>query len=62
MVMSHEVMFWLRYGYVMAVAVSQLHASQERINVFAAPMAPQVFFQTLPTPGLPWVPQTVQTA
>ena len=24
MVMLHEVMFWLRYGYVMAVAMSQL--------------------------------------
>ena len=62
MVMLYEVMFWLHYGYVMAVAMAaasagreamlqlprqpgerlcySCHASQERINMSAVPMAP----------------------
>ena len=57
MVMFCEVMLWLCYGYVMAVATAAesagerlcygRHASQERINLSAVPTAPRVFFQPL---------------
>ena len=61
MFMLYEVMLCLRYGYVMVTLwlLLQLlhqpgerlcygcHASQERINVSAVPMAPQVSFQPL---------------
>ena len=51
MVMFCEVMLWLCYGYVMAVATAAesagerlcygCHASQERINLSAVPMIPE---------------------
>ena len=56
-VMLYEVMFWLRYGYVMAAAIAAASARREALlwllcqpgddNVSAVPMAPQAFFQPL---------------
>ena len=61
MVMLYEVISWLYYGYVMSTLWLWLwllhqpgqilcygcHASQERINMSAVPMAPYVIFQAL---------------
>ena len=57
MVMLYAVMFWLCYGYVMAVAMAAASAGREAMlqlprqpgedNVSVVPMAPRVFFQPL---------------
>ena len=59
--MLHEIILWLRCGYIMVMLWLLLwllcqagerlcygcHASQERINTSVVPMAPRVFFQSL---------------
>ena len=57
MVMLCEVMLWLHYGYVLVMLwllcqpgerlCYGYHSNQERINMSAVPVAPQIFFQPL---------------
>ena len=55
-----ERLCWVRLGYGSCYGCC---ISQERINVSAVPMAPQLFLQTLKlVPCLPWVQLTVWTA